>query len=47
MECSTVLAEMQMPGEGETVVVESLYEALKRVKDKRSRRGKRYPAAVV
>jgi predicted transposase YbfD/YdcC len=47
MECITILAEMQVPAEVETVASESLYEALKRVKDKRSRRGKRYPAAVV
>jgi len=47
MECTTILAEMQVPAEAKPVVVESLYEALKRVKDKRSRRGKRYPAAVV
>ncbi len=47
MECITILAEMQVPAEAETVTVESLYEALKRVKDKRSRRGKRYSAAVV
>lgn len=47
MECITILAEMQVPAEAETVVVESLYEALKRVKDQRSRRGKRYSAAVV
>lgn len=47
MECNTILAEMQVPAEVETVAAESLYEALKRVKDKRSRRGKRYPAAVV
>lgn len=47
MECSTILAEMQVPSEAEGVRAESLYEALKGVKDKRSRRGKRYPAAVV
>lgn len=47
MECSSVLAEMQVPSERKTVVIESLHEALKRVKDKRSRRGKRYSAAVV
>lgn len=47
MECITILAEMQVPAKAEAVTVESLYEALKRVKDRRSRRGKRYPAAVV
>ena len=47
MECITILAEMQMPEEAADVTVESLYEALKRVKDKRGRRGQRYPAAVV
>jgi predicted transposase YbfD/YdcC len=47
MECTTILAEMQVPVEAKAVTVESLYEALKRVKDRRSRRGKRYPAAVV
>lgn len=47
MECTTILAELQVPSEAEGVTAESLYEALKRVKDKRSRRGKRYPAAVV
>jgi predicted transposase YbfD/YdcC len=38
---------MQMPTEVEGVSAGSLYEALKRVKDKRRRRGKRYSAAVV
>ena len=47
MECSTILAEMQVPSEAEGVTEGSLYEALKKVKDKRSRRGKQYPAAVV
>lgn len=47
MECNTILAEMQVSAEAGTVVVESLYEAMKRVKDQRSRRGKRYSAAVV
>jgi predicted transposase YbfD/YdcC len=47
MECTTILGEMQVPSEVEGVTAESLYEALKRVKDKRSRRGKQYPAAVV
>lgn len=47
MECTTSLTEVQVPGEFKEVAVESLYEALKRVKDKRSQRGKRYPAAVV
>lgn len=47
MECSTILAEMQVPSEAEGVRAESLYEALKGVKDKRSRRGKQYRAAVV
>lgn len=47
MECITILAEMQVPDAAESVSVESLYEALKQVKDKRSRRGKRYGAAVV
>lgn len=46
MECSTILAEMQVPSEAEGVTEGSLYEALKRVKDKRSRRGQQYPAAV-
>lgn len=47
MECSIILLEMQVPAEAEGVTAESLYEALKGVKDKRSRRGKRYPAAAV
>ncbi len=47
MECNTILAEVQVPSGLKAVAVESLYEALKRVKDKRSRRGQRYPAAVV
>ncbi|MCB0125241.1 MAG: ISAs1 family transposase, partial [Caldilineaceae bacterium] len=47
MECSTILAEMQVPREAKGVTEGSLYEALKRVKDKRSCRGKQYPAAVV
>ena len=47
MECSIILSEMQVPVEAEGVTAESLYEALKGVKDKRSRRGKRYPAAAV
>jgi len=47
MECITILAEMQVPSEAESVSVESLYEVLKGVKDKRSRRGQRYSAAVV
>lgn len=47
MECITSVSEMQVAAEGETVTVESLYEALKGVKDKRSRRGKRYSTAVV
>lgn len=47
MKCSIIVSEMQVPEEAEGVTAESLYEALKRVKDKRSRRGKRYPAAVV
>ena len=47
MECSTFMAEVQVPETIKEVEAESLYAALKRVKDKRSRRGKRYPAAVV
>ena len=47
MECSTILAEMQVSSEAEGVTAESLYEALKCVKDQRSRRGKQYSAAVV
>ncbi|MFN8486851.1 MAG: ISAs1 family transposase [Caldilineaceae bacterium] len=47
MECSTILAEVQIPSTIKEVAVESLYEALQRVQDKRSRRGKQYPAAVV
>lgn len=47
MECSIIVPEMQVLEEAEGVTAESLYEALKRVKDKRSRRGKRYPTAVV
>lgn len=47
MECSIILSEMQVPALAEGVTAESLYEVLKQVKDKRSRRGKRYPAAAV
>lgn len=47
MECTTILAEVQVPAEAAGVSVESLYEAMKRVKDRRCRRGKRYSAAVV
>lgn len=47
MEHTTILAEVQLPSEAEGVTAESLYEALKGVKDKRSRRGKQYAAAVV
>lgn len=47
MECSIILSEMQVPAEAEGVTAESLYEVLKQVKDKRSRRGQRYPAAAV
>lgn len=47
MECTTILAEVQVPRDVKAVEVESLYEALKRVSDRRNRRGRRYPAAVV
>lgn len=47
MEYSTFVAEVHVPTEMKGVEAESLYEALKRVKDRRKRRGKRYTAAVV
>lgn len=47
MEYSTLLAEVQLPAEVKEVDEQSLYEEMKRVKDKRKRRGKRYTTAVV
>lgn len=47
MECSTFVEKMQMPSAGEPVVAESIYQALLQVKDRRGKRGQRYPAAVV
>lgn len=47
MEYTTMLAEVQVPSESKAVEAGSLYEALKGLKDRRKRRGKRYSAAVV
>ena len=43
MECSTILAEMQVPREAKGVTEGSLYEALKRVKDKAELSGETIP----
>lgn len=47
MECNTFIAEMHVSSEKKEVEVQSLYQALKKVRDKRARRGMRYQAAVV
>jgi len=47
MECNTFIAKMQVPQAGEPVAAKSVCQALLRVKDRRGKRGQRYPAPVV
>ena len=46
MECNTFIAKMQVPQAGEPVAAKSVCQALLRVKDRRGKRGQRYPAPV-
>src|SRR5262245_7711231 len=47
MECNTFVEKMQVPQTGEAVAACSVYQVLLRVRDRRGKRGQRYPAAVV
>lgn len=47
MECSTFVEKLQVPVAAEAIKVQSVYRALQRVQERRSKRGQRYEASVV
>src|SRR5687768_278814 len=47
MECSTDLEQIVIPAGAQEADVQSLYEVLSQVTDRRKRHGKRYEAALV